>query len=121
MKTLFSLPVLAIVLPCLAACSSSSSDGAANGSCTNISGTWGTTGSCGPDTCVITQNGCSTNFSCGGGATSYTGSVNGSNVSYAGKTAGGVDGSCTGTVQGNTMSGTCSVGGATCNFSAAKE
>jgi hypothetical protein len=122
MKTLFALPLFAIAFPCFVACSSSSSgDGASNGNCSSIAGTWGVSGTCGPDTCIITQNGCNTSFACGGGSVSYTGSVNGSNVSYAGKTAGGVDGTCSGTVQGSTMSGTCTVSGATCSYSAAKE
>ncbi len=102
-------------------CSSSTDNGGGgNGNCSNIAGTWGVTGSCGPDTCVITQNGCNTNFSCGGGTHSYTGSVSGSSVSYAGQTSGGVQATCSGTVSGGTMSGTCSGAGATCSFSAAK-
>lgn len=89
--------------------------------CTNIAGTWGVTGACGPDNCVVTQNGCSTNFSCGGGSHSYTGSVSGNSVSYSGQTAGGVPATCSGTVSGATMSGTCSGAGASCTFAAAKQ
>ena len=120
MKTFFSLAVLALVVPSFAACSSSSSD-AGNGSCSSIAGTWSTGGSCGPDVCVITQNGCNTSFSCGGGSRSYTGSVEGTSVSYSGKTVTGADGTCQGTLQGSTISGTCSVQGATCDFNATKQ
>ena len=90
------------------------------GSCTNISGTWTVSGDCGADTCVVTQAECSTNFACGGGSASYSGTVAGDSVSYAGRNAAGVQGTCQGTVNGRTMSGTCMQQGsaATCSFAA---
>ena len=113
--------ILALVLaiPLLAACSSSTSSG--SGNCSNITGTWAVSGACGPDTCVITQSSCSTNFSCSAGTVSYTGSVSGNSVSYSGQTAAGATGTCSGTVNGGTMSGTCNSQGQTCAFSATRQ
>lgn len=101
--------------------SGGSSGSGNNGNCTSIAGTWGVTGTCGADTCVVTQSGCNTNFSCGGGTHSYTGSVSGNSVSYAGQTAKGINATCSGTVNGASMSGTCSGAGATCTFAATRK
>lgn len=90
-----------------------------NAACENIAGTWTTGGTCGPDTCVITQNGCTTNFRCSDGAASYTGTVTGTSVAYAGL-ANGKPGSCRGTVKGRTIAGTCQTAGVTCAFTATK-
>jgi hypothetical protein len=89
-------------------------------SCSNIAGTWQISGACGADTCVVTQSGCSTNFSCAGGTVAYTGSVSGTSVSYGGKTATGADGTCAGTLSGNAITGTCTSNSQTCSFTAQK-
>jgi hypothetical protein len=89
---------------------------APTGTCSNIAGTWGITGSCGADMCVITQTACSTQLTCGGGASSYTGSITGNMFTYMGTTSGGVPASCSGTVNSNLMSGSCTVAGVPCTF-----
>jgi hypothetical protein len=105
-------------------CSSNDGDGgnAAGGDrgCADIAGTWTTSGQCGPDVCVVSQSGCSTNFSCSNGAASYAGSVTNNGVSYAGTTAIGAQGSCSGTISGGTISGSCDIAGVSCTFSAKK-
>jgi hypothetical protein len=72
---------------------------------------------CGADTCVITQSGCATQLACSGGSASYTGTVSGNQFSYTGTTAGGTPAMCSGTANGGTMSGTCTVIGVPCTFS----
>jgi hypothetical protein len=89
--------------------------------CANIAGTWAVSGDCGPDTCVISQTGCSTTFACSAGSAAYTGSVNGDSVSYSGTSATGAPGSCSGTVSGAVINGTCvSQGNPACAFTATK-
>lgn len=90
---------------------------AANPACSNIAGTWGITGGCGADTCVITQAGCTTQLDCGGGASSYTGSITGNTFMYSGTAGGGTPASCSGTLNGSLMSGSCNVAGVPCSFS----
>jgi hypothetical protein len=92
----------------------------AGSACENIAGTWATGGACGPDVCVITQTGCTTNFKCSDGNASYAGTINGRTVNYAGLTATGKKGSCTGTINGTSITGTCQSGGAPCAFTAKK-
>jgi hypothetical protein len=87
--------------------------------CDDIRGTWGVTGQCGADLCNITQNGCSIDLDCNA-ANSYSGSIDGSDVMFSG-TANGVDGDCTGSVSGTTMSGTCDTEFGPCDFSAVKQ
>lgn len=86
------------------------------GACASMAGTWGITGQCGADTCLITQTGCATDLDCGGGASSYTGSVSGNTFMYAGTAGGGQPATCSGTVDGNTMSGSCTIVGIPCSF-----
>ena len=87
------------------------------GACADLAGTWHYTGSCGTDTCVVTQTGCTTGLSCSGGAASYSGSVSGNQFQYQGTTAGGTPASCSGTATGDMMSGACTVQGVPCTFS----
>lgn len=102
--------------------SASASAAPSGGACDSIAGTWSTRGTCGPDTCKITQTGCTTNFSCSDGNASYTGQITGKTVSYAGITAAKTKGSCTGTIgaDGKSINGTCQSGGAPCTFTATK-
>jgi hypothetical protein len=101
--------------------SSGGSSSGSGGSCPNIAGTWRVTGACGSDSCVITQTNCSTNYSCSDGAASYTGSVSGNSVSYSGTSADGIPGTCTGTLDGTTLTGTCNTGDIMCAFTATKQ
>jgi hypothetical protein len=92
--------------------------GGASGVCANIAGTWSVAGGCGVDDCVITQSGCAVNFLCDDGAASYTGSIAGDDVTFAG-----VTGTCSAKLSGNSLVGSCTaVGGVTsCDFSAIKQ
>jgi hypothetical protein len=92
-----------------AAAPAAADPGKPGAACANIAGTWITGGTCGPDRCAITQNGCSTNFKCSNGNASYAGSLSGKSVTYAGVAANGKPGSCTGTVSADarTIRGTC--------------
>jgi hypothetical protein len=94
--------------------------GGGNGECANVAGSWDISGDCGQDFCVITQTGCSTNFDCGG-ASSYTGTVSGNDVDYDGQAADGTPGTCSGTVSGDTITGTCTIMGFTCGFHADRQ
>jgi hypothetical protein len=118
--------LISISIAMLIACGGSDDDGddqspnidaPQQGQCANIAGTWGITGGCGADTCDITQNGCSTDLDCSGGAASYTGTINGNSFMYSGTTAGGTPATCTGTINGSQLSGTCNVSGFPCDFS----
>jgi hypothetical protein len=88
------------------------------GSCADVSGRWTIDGDCGSDLCTIEQTGCSTVFDCMAGTAAYSGSVSGNAVSFTGTTAGGLPGTCQGTISGSEMSGTCTVHGFSCTFSA---
>ena len=90
------------------------------GLCQNLAGTWVVSGTCGPSLCVITQSGCATNFACSG-ASSYTGTVSGDDVTYTGQTSSGAPGTCQATTNGVTLTGTCTVEGLTCSVTATKE
>jgi hypothetical protein len=101
---------------------SSSSSSGAGSACDDIAGTWSVAGTCGSDTCVITQNGCVTSFSCSGGSVSYTGSVSGSTATFSGRNGAGIQGTCTTTVGNGTMTGSCTPQGLpTCTVTAAKK
>jgi hypothetical protein len=100
--------LVAVLASALAACGQTTT-------CSNVAGTWGITGGCGADVCRISQTGCGTTFDCDG-ARGTSGSVSGSDVTWSGTTAGGVPGTCRGTVGGSTITGTCDVSGATCDF-----
>jgi hypothetical protein len=90
----------------------STGGGTTSGECADLSGTWDVTGTCGPDTCVVTQQGCSTSLVCGGGAGSYTGSISGSDASYSGHASDGTPATCEVSVSGGSFSGTCTPQGA---------
>jgi hypothetical protein len=109
---------LALVILLAVGCGGGDDDG--NGACADVSGTWDISGSCGDDVCVITQTGCNTAFDCQS-ASSYSGSVDGEHAHYAGTTVTGEQGTCDGTVSGDTMSGTCTVQGLTCSFNASRQ
>jgi hypothetical protein len=118
---------LALALPLVIAACSSNSGGPTpdspdhNPACASVAGTWTIGGSCGPDVCNITQNGCTTSLSCSGGAASYAGSIDGSSFTYTGTTADGDPATCTGTTTPGKLSGTCTIdGGVTCNFTGSR-
>ena len=85
------------------------------GACDDIAGVWDVVGTCGVDDCLITQNGCSVNFVCDDGAASYSGSVTSGKVDFQGAT-----GTCTGTVTGDQITGTCSGPLGTCAYTATR-
>lgn len=89
--------------------------------CADLRGTWRYSGQCGNDTCVIAQTGCATSLDCVQGSASYTGTVSGNGFTYQGTTAGGQPATCTGTVNGGAMSGSCSVQGAPCTFTGIRQ
>jgi hypothetical protein len=85
--------------------------------CANLSGSWTISGQCGADLCTISQTNCDlTSVSCVSGANSTSGQVTGNMFSYTGESGGGVDSTCSGTVSGDTMTGSCTVGIGTCTF-----
>jgi len=112
MKKSLGLMIIAIALSAVGstACTVNNASSPGNGkpgSCANIAGTYTISGSCGPDTCIVTQTDCNTNFSCSGGAGSYAGSVSGSSATFSGHDAEGVTGTCNVTVSGTSFSGSC--------------
>lgn len=84
--------------------------------CDSIPGNWAMTGTCGAVTCTVTQTACTASFSCVGGMLTFSAAISGHDLSYTHPTMG----ACTGTISGSTMTGTCA-GGATCNFSGARQ
>ena len=107
-----------------AACINNSTNGGSSpdaASCGNLAGTWAVGGTCGTDTCVITQNGCATHVACSAGAASYTGTITGDSFSYMGTAATGEPATCTGTLSGNSLTATCTgASGASCSVSGAR-
>ena len=91
------------------------------GACANLAGTWAISGACGADGCAITQVGCAlTQVQCTSGAHSTSGSVMGNQFSYTGQSGGGAASTCSGTANGNTISGTCSTALGPCAFSGSR-
>jgi hypothetical protein len=85
-------------------------------SCSQIAGTWATSGTCGDDTCTIVQSGCTlTQVSCVSGSHSTSGMIDGESFTYRGFGPTGMASTCQGTHSGSTISGTCNAG--TCTFS----
>lgn len=112
--------VVAALAGALCSACSGNSNGSGSGQCLNISGTWSISGTCGLQSCAVSQTGCATNFTCTGGAQSYSGTVSGNTFSYSG-TVLGVAGTCSGTVSGTSLSGSCAGGGSQCTFSGTKQ
>jgi hypothetical protein len=98
-----------------------SGTGGGSGACESIAGIWTIGGGCDADVCSIEQTGCTTSVACGGGALSFTGTVTGDQFSYAGESGGGLNGSCQGTVDGDTITGTCVNTFGTCSFTGTKQ
>lgn len=90
--------------------------------CPDIAGEWQISGTCGPDVCTISQAGCEATLKCSNGASSYTGSIVGQKITYTGKAGNGVPATCSGTLAGDTLAGTCTpVGSPPCSFAASKK
>lgn len=91
------------------------------GCATPISGSWSVMmPDCeGSTICMIVQTGCGIQLSCTDGA-GYSGSVCGNEVNYSGTNADGLFQTCTGTIAGGTMTGSCDIEGTTCNFTSFK-
>lgn len=100
------------VLWLTAGCSSGSSGGGGNTSCTQISGDWSLSG-CTDTACSVSQNGCSVTLACSPSGDTYTGTVSGNSVTFSSSGT-----SCSGTVSGPSATGSCNGGGQSCNFSA---
>jgi len=89
--------------------------------CVDLDGQWDVSGSCGADTCVITQRGCAAELRCSGGTVAYSGSVDRAALHYTGLNAQGVLGTCDGVADGGAIEGTCAaVGYPSCRFVASK-
>jgi hypothetical protein len=109
------------LLLCLAllACTNNSTNTGDDAACSDLAGRWVTSGTCGDDVCQISQNACSlTAVTCSSGAHSTSGTVDGDAFSYTGVSGAGAAATCSGTLTGGNISGTCTVNGAgTCSFS----
>lgn len=102
--------------------SNGGSDGGRAGSCADFSGTWQVDGSCGPDTCIVTQDAhCGTSIVCDSGVATYTGTVSGNQFTFSGTTPQGTPGSCRGTTDGSTLQANCTVAIGTCQLSGVKQ
>jgi len=75
--------------------------------CSSFAGNWVVSGTCGADGCMITQTGCTANFTCGSGSRSFTGTVVGDTASWMGESGGGVAGTCSAVLSGASFSGSC--------------
>jgi hypothetical protein len=111
------LVAIAIVLMAAAGCGGDDG-GDPDGECADVSGTWGFTGECGADLCQISQDGCAVDFDCD--ASAFTGTVDGDDLTLSGS-ASGVDGDCTGTIDGDGMSGTCQTELGPCDFAGVRQ
>ena len=101
---------------------STTTTGGGNAACSDMSGTFKIAGACGSDTCIITQTGCQTSLKCSGGSASYTGSIAGADFTYSGTSGNGVPATCTGTMVGTGLGGTCKpTAGPSCNFTGSKQ
>jgi len=90
---------------------------ASTSSCADLAGVWTISGQCGADLCTITQVGCAiTQLSCTSGAHSTSGTIAGDQFSYTGVSGGGLASTCSGTANGNTLSGSCTVSVTSCTF-----
>lgn len=120
MKTVLALLALG---SSLLACSgttgpTSGAGGGTGGSCGSMGGSFRLTGGCGTNRCDVTQTGCSLHILCNE-STDYTGAVSGATFSYSGKDSSGATHTCTGTLQGGSYSGSCSVTqSGSCTFAA---
>jgi len=111
-----------LVLLTLVACTTNNNTappGDDDASCSQIAATWAITGTCGDDSCVIAQSGCTlTQVSCTSGSHSTSGEIDGDSFTYRGVGPTGAPSTCRGTNSGNTISGTCTVDNVgTCTFS----
>jgi|SRR5688572_4997931 hypothetical protein len=96
---------------------------AAGPGCDALAGRWEIDGACGDDRCTIVQSSCAiTEVSCSSGAQSTTGTIDGASFTYTGVSGAGAPATCTGTLAGSSISGTCTIAGAaTCAFSGARD
>lgn len=120
MRTLFAL---CLALTACVSTTSSDDDGTPPpAGCADIAGVWAIAGSCGADSCTISQADCAiTQLTCVSGAHSTSGSVSADQFSYTGVSGGGTPATCTGTASGDSFSGTCNVANVgTCDFSGAR-
>jgi hypothetical protein len=91
--------------------------------CDALAGTWEIDGACGDDRCTIVQSSCTiTEVSCSSGAQSTSGTIDAGAFSYNGVSGAGAPATCTGTLAGSSISGSCTIAGAgSCSFSGTRE
>lgn len=90
---------------------------APSAACANLSGQWEITGQCGADLCTITQVGCAiTQVSCVSGSRSTSGDIDGASFTYTGTSGGGVPSTCSGSLVGDELQGSCTTTAGACNF-----
>jgi hypothetical protein len=95
-----------------------SSGGDAGTGCGTMAGAWDVTGMCGSDYCQVDQTGCALHILCNEDI-DYQGTVMGASFTYSGTDSSGYVHTCTGTIQGTSLSGSCSVtNSGSCAFSA---
>ena len=116
---------IAIALP---GCNNSSGDDSSgddssgddsSSDCADLRGSWEIDGTCGDDVCTISQAGCAiTQVNCVSGARSTSGDIDGNHFSYTGTSGAGLPATCSGSLSGSAISGTCVTEGAgDCTFS----
>lgn len=122
------LSLVCLLLAAFAACDSGTdpndpndpdnpSPDAPSAACVNLSGQWEITGQCGVDLCTITQVGCAiTQVSCVSGSRSTSGDIDGASFTYTGTSGGGVPSTCSGSLVGNELQGSCTSTAGSCNF-----
>lgn len=92
-----------------------------NPNCAMLAGQWDIDGACGDDNCTITQVGCGiTGVTCTSGSRSTSGSINNNSFSYTGTSGAGAPATCSGTISGTTIAGTCNSLGTTCSFTGSR-
>ncbi len=93
-------------------------DSGASTACGTMAGTWAYGGMCGANKCEVAQNGCALHILCNE-TIDYEGTVTGSTFTYAGKDGAGFVHTCTGSIAGTSLSGSCAVpSSGSCTFTA---
>jgi hypothetical protein len=95
---------------------------APSSACQSIAGTWTVGGTCGADLCTMTQAACAiTQVQCNSGAHSTSGTISGAQFMYTGVSGGGVPATCSGTLNGGTFAGTCTISGVQCSVNGKRQ
>lgn len=90
-------------------------DAGGGGMCSDFTGNWVVSGTCGADGCMISQTGCTASFMCTTGSRSFTGTVMGDTATWMGASGSGLAGTCSAAISGASFSGSCTLElGVTC-------